>query len=334
MRGRTRRLFGGRADIFPIKTTTSAMKAANVIIHRPLAITFLLITAAVLADAETILIDWGDGSGTGGVSAPSFPAGDGKYWNSLGNNTANPTNAALIDSTNGSTPVTVTVSTGSGSVSGWGDFNGAAAPDPYDEFSVRDDALFNGDTGAIPITFSGLLANTEYDFTMISRRPASGRDGKVTITTGTSTDIGSGLVLVLNGDVLSFSATSDATGKISLGFAENTAGGGGAVMNGMTITGDFTASTPAAPQLSGFTYDPVTGNSEVSLKAAANTDYKLVEASDLDFATPDQDPVTLLGASIGTVNENTITTDGSGNATVQFNLGTANSATFIRAETP
>ena len=308
------------------------MKTANIIIQRPLAITFLLITAGVSADAETILIDWGDGSGTGGVSAPSFPAGDGKYWNSLGANNANPTNATLIDSTNGSTPVTVTVVTGNGTGSGWGDFNGAAGPDPYDEFSVRDDALFAN--GAVPITFSGLQANTTYDFTAINRRAASGQNGKITISAGTSTDIGSGIVLVLNGDVLSFSATSSATGIIALGFADNTNNSGAPVMNGMTISGDFTASTPATPQLSGFTYDTVTGNSEVSLKAAANTDYKLVEASDLDFATPDQDPVTLLGASIGTVNGNTITTDGSGNATVQFNLGTEKSATFIRAETP
>ena len=262
------------------------MKTANVIIHSPLAITFLLIAAGVSADAETILTDWG-GSGTGGVTAVSNPASDGKRWNSLGANNANPTNAALIDSTGGSTPVTVTVSTGNGSGSGWGDFNGAAGSDPYDEAAVHDDALFNSGTGAIPITFSGLQANTEYDFTTINRRTVgTGQNGKITISAGTSTDIGSGIVLVLNGDVLSFSATSNAAGTISLGFADNTGASGGPAMNGMTISGDLTVSTPAPPQLSGFTYDPVTGNSEVSLKAALNTDYKLVEAGDLDFTTP------------------------------------------------
>ncbi len=90
----------------------------------------------------------------------------------------------------------------------------------------------------------------------------------------------------------------------------------------------------AALQLSGFTYDPVTGDSEVTIEAAANTEYKLVEAADLDFASPDQDPVPLTGASVGTLNGNNVTTDGSGKATVQFNLGTAKDATFLRAETP
>ncbi|MCH7225916.1 discoidin domain-containing protein [Haloferula sp. A504] len=84
--------------------------------------------------------------------------------------------------------------------------------------------------------------------------------------------------------------------------------------------------------LADFSYDPGDGSAEVSITGAANTNYKLVEADDLDFSNPDQDPIPLTGASVGTLNGNEVTTDGSGNATVQFNLGTAKSATFLRAE--
>ncbi len=289
----------------------------------------LWIELAHPAVAETILIDW---SKTTTIATD----GDGNQWNSLGLNPENGgdlSNAALIDSTGAATGVTVSVTTGAGQGSGWGDFNGAAGPDPYDEAAVHDDGLFNGGTTPLPITFNGLQANTEYSFTAISRRDASGTDGKITITTGTSTDIGSGLLLDWNGDVLSFNATSDASGTIAFGFAEWVNASGGTVMNGMTIGGDSTVSTPSTPQLSAFTYDPVTGDSEVTIEAAANTDYKLVEAADLDFASPDQDPVPLTGASVGTLNGNNVTTDGSGKATVQFNLGTEKSATFVRAET-
>ncbi|MCH7225905.1 hypothetical protein MLD59_07155 [Verrucomicrobiaceae bacterium E54] len=90
---------------------------------------------------------------------------------------------------------------------------------------------------------------------------------------------------------------------------------------------------PSSVTLAGFTYDPSDGSAEVSLAGAPNTNYKLVEADDLDFSNPDLDPIPLTGASVGTLVGNEVTTDGSGNATVQFNLGTAKSATFLRAET-
>ncbi|MCH7226879.1 hypothetical protein [Haloferula sp. A504] len=101
-------------------------------------------------------------------------------------------------------------------------------------------------------------------------------------------------------------------------------------------TWDVQVTIPAAPgqvTLADFTYDPADGSAEVSIVGAANTNYKLVEADDLDFSNPDQDPIPLTGASVGTLDGNEVTTDGSGNATVQFNLGTAKAATFLRAET-
>ncbi len=95
------------------------------------------------------------------------------------------------------------------------------------------------------------------------------------------------------------------------------------------------AALSASPTITDFSYDPTDGSAEVSIAGAANTNYKLVEADDLDFSNPDQDPVDLTGAAVtvGTLDGNEVTTDGSGHATVQFTLGTAKDATFLRAET-
>ncbi len=45
-------------------------------------------------------------------------------------------------------------------------------------------------------------------------------------------------------------------------------------------------------------------------------------------------PIPLTGATVGTLDGDQFTTDGNGDATIQFNLGTAKDATFLRAETP
>jgi hypothetical protein len=58
-----------------------------------------------------------------------------------------------------------------------------------------------------------------------------------------------------------------------------------------------------------------------------------VEADDLNFSNPDQNPVPLTGVTVGTQDVDEVVADGSGIATVQFNLGTSKTATFIRAET-
>lgn len=86
--------------------------------------------------------------------------------------------------------------------------------------------------------------------------------------------------------------------------------------------------------LSSFTYDPVSGDAEVSIAGAANTNYKLVEAADLDFHAPDRDPIPLTRATVGTLDGNEVTTDSGGKATVRFNLGNGAPATFIRGEKP
>lgn len=72
---------------------------------------------------------------------------------------------------------------------------------------------------------------------------------------------------------------------------------------------------------------------QVSLKGDPDKRYKFVEASDLDFASPDQDPVPLTSpALVGRLDGNVVILDGSGTATVQFNLGTSKNASFVRAE--
>lgn len=83
-----------------------------------------------------------------------------------------------------------------------------------------------------------------------------------------------------------------------------------------------------------FSYDSADGASELAIKGAPNTTYRLVEASDLDFANPDQDPIPLTGATIGTLEggNTLVRTNANGDAVVQFNLGTVKTATFIRAE--
>jgi hypothetical protein len=103
-------------------------------------------------------------------------------------------------------------------------------------------------------------------------------------------------------------------------------------IDGVLRSFSLTATAPDSVRLSGFSYDPVTGASEVSIKGRSSKAYLLVEAAELDFANPDQSPVPLTGATVGVLVGNQVTTDTNGDATVQFNLGTAKPATFIRGE--
>ena len=84
-----------------------------------------------------------------------------------------------------------------------------------------------------------------------------------------------------------------------------------------------------APKITSFTYDSSTGAAEAVLLGNPTTVYSFVSAADLDFSA--SSPITLTGASVGALSGGGVETDGSGNATVQFNLGTG-SANFLRAE--
>ncbi|MBK1828854.1 hypothetical protein [Haloferula rosea] len=84
-----------------------------------------------------------------------------------------------------------------------------------------------------------------------------------------------------------------------------------------------------APKIASFTYDSSTGDAEAVLVGNPTTVYTFVSAADLDFSA--SSPITLTGATVGTLSGGGVETDGSGNATVQFNLGTG-PANFLRAE--
>jgi len=85
------------------------------------------------------------------------------------------------------------------------------------------------------------------------------------------------------------------------------------------------------PFLDNFSYDADTGIVTVTIKAKALTAYELVEADDLDFSSPDQDPIPLSSASLGTLNGDNVITTAGGVATIEFNLGTSKPSTFFRA---
>lgn len=116
-----------------------------------------------------------------------------------------------------------------------------------------------------------------------------------------------------------------------LSSTESSSAGGGSEPGAQPSLSYFTDSSN--PTLTALTYDSATGDSQITLSGTPGSRYQLVEASDLDFSTPDQDPVALTTASVGTLDGNVIVLDGSGNAIVQFNLGAAKATSFIRAET-
>lgn len=82
-------------------------------------------------------------------------------------------------------------------------------------------------------------------------------------------------------------------------------------------------------EISNFSYNATTGAAEVSLSGNPATVYRLVSSTVLDFAN--SSAITLTGATVGTLSGASVQTDATGQATVQFTLGTA-PANFVRAE--
>ena len=93
-----------------------------------------------------------------------------------------------------------------------------------------------------------------------------------------------------------------------------------------------TVAEPVTPQIVAFSYDPSTGEGELSLAGTAETAYAISRANDLDFESPDENPLHLTSSSVGSLDGNEVTTDEEGNATVRFSLGTETTASFLRAE--
>jgi hypothetical protein len=85
-------------------------------------------------------------------------------------------------------------------------------------------------------------------------------------------------------------------------------------------------------ELGSFIYDHSTGNASLTLQAAPSAAYVLKQSTDPgDFRTATT--ITPTAVSTGSLNGNQVTTDATGKAVIQFNLGTA-PRMFVRGERP
>lgn len=84
-----------------------------------------------------------------------------------------------------------------------------------------------------------------------------------------------------------------------------------------------------APEITSFTYDPTSGNAQVSLRGTISTIYNFVSTDDLDFSSPEL--LFILDASVGSLNGDGVQTDENGNATIEL-LMDGSQKKFIRAE--
>ncbi len=94
-----------------------------------------------------------------------------------------------------------------------------------------------------------------------------------------------------------------------------------------------TSGSAGAATLYALSYNPADGSSEVGIKGPPGLRYQLLSAADLDFDSADQNPVVLTGANPGIFDpvNNQVVSDANGDATVQFNLGTAQTRGFVWA---
>lgn len=209
-------------------------------INKQLIAAFTGAIAAASVSAAPILIDLSE-------NAPvSNPAGDGKFWNSLGSGPVDASIADLLDSGNASTGISLSIdvsNVNAGGVSGAGfggaGINGTAGADPFDEPNAITDGIFanNNNDGTAVLTFGNLSALTAYDLSAIGGRASGGKDGIIDILTGTSSS--PSYDLLNDGTVLDFTVTSDAAGVISIEFkkGDNTNGtAGNSTFNALSIT--------------------------------------------------------------------------------------------------
>lgn len=133
-------------------------------------------------------------------------------------------------------------------------------------------------------------------------------------------------------EVLSDTVLADGESATFLIVMENSAGSNSSYLDNMAFQGGAAEDGGLQPTLSGFSYNPATGDCVVSIKGPVGKPFKLVEASGLDFSIAERDPIPLTGASVGELEGDTVITTAEGDGTVEFSLGTAKSATFFRAE--
>jgi len=201
---------------------------------------------------------------------------------------------------------------------------------------VFSDFLFTRDSdGEVPVTFSGLRPNVDYEIITYAYDSSGGNNetgswylGSVAPENLQHTWTSSIATLDDPGDIFRLTGTADADGELVFVTLVDVAN---MRINGFEVNELAPALT--TPELSDLTYDPATGNASVTISGIPNDRFKLVESSTLDFANPDEDPISLTNAITGTI-ENGVdaVADEEGIATVEFNLDSDLSASFIRAE--
>lgn len=236
----------------------------------PLAAAAGLLVTAGTASAATVLIDWSISNDISGVAD-----GNGNFWNSLGSGFANGGDfsaTALTASNNTasgwSVAVDLTGNTSNNTGAGFGGtgINGPiGATAPFNATGTNRpsvDGIFANynANGTATITFTGLAASTQYDFSLIGGRASNGSNGYIKVLTGTAgagasdidlleTGVGTGkyaaddfldtFSLLNDGTIASFSVTSNVSGSIAFDFFEgqnDTNGTTNATFNAMSIT--------------------------------------------------------------------------------------------------
>ena len=172
-----------------------------------------------------VLVDFSAGVG----SAPAGADPNGNFWTTVAVNTLVQN---LRDSATGiATTIDIQVAfttgnPGQASFSSGGNPGDSAAPAPFNQEFARADSIFanGGTTGDFAtISFSDLVANTEYEFLVYVGRTAgaSASPGLFDVTAGTA--VGTGSTSVANRTTGSFNIISSATGTAAFTFRENEA---------------------------------------------------------------------------------------------------------------
>jgi len=194
--------------------------------------------------------------------------------------------------------------------------------------------LFYGGSNPSILDITGLDTTKVYDLYLASYASYGAGDHKGSHSTTNTATTPNPQAYVNSGDlstwvlhdnyVLFEGVVPDGTGSLTINTVSGSAYG---------FWSGFQLVEKAAPTLLITSFTAIGGGGwELTLEGEPDSPYKLVEATDLDFANPDQDPIPLTGATVGTLSGDRFTTSSNGDATVQFNLGNTNDATFLRAK--
>lgn len=211
-------------------------KLMKVIPRKTIVTVWLAVVFTSSVQAATLLVDFNQINDQG---ASKTPDGAGNYWNTVNN--ANPT--SLVDLSNGSTGVTLVVTLGEEGHEGYaGAGAGSSNPGPgsglLNQSFAYTDGIFTNNVNAAGITlsFSGLAANTAYDFSLYAGRNTSANSALITLVTGSSL---TGDAVVENRSLADFNITSDASGNLAFIFRHSTpaTSGTSSVLTALSLSG-------------------------------------------------------------------------------------------------